>query len=103
VKSVEFLLSATAFTRLVSAGIKESFEFFAERRIHDFHTENHVDVFGCSEREARFAEQEIAGSTTDNDILIFVSGEMVTEYFDAPYHDKFSRSFSAAMEIRSSL
>ncbi|MGA9891904.1 MAG: hypothetical protein WBQ55_05950, partial [Xanthobacteraceae bacterium] len=67
-----------------------------------FDAEHHVDVFGCPEWETSGIKQQVACRPADDGILILMPSEVLAKFFETHYHTNPSRSFSTAIETRSS-
>jgi hypothetical protein len=55
--------------------------------VDNLHAEHHVKIFGCPKIDTGVGKQQIASRATDQGVLIFVTGEMLTKFVDTDYHD----------------
>ena len=94
-------LAVALFPGLISARFQESGESSCEVRVDDFDTQNHVQVFGCSERKSGFFEEEIAGGPSNQRVLLFVSSEVLAKLLYAGYRASRSKRSAAAAAMRS--
>ena len=101
-KAVEFPLAGRALSGLISACFQEIRKDHTELDTYHLDAQHNVEVFGGSKRKSGFAEKNIAGSAANKRVAIFVPGEILSEPVKSFHHVHCSRSWSTAMDKRSS-
>jgi len=87
-KPVEDPVTLAPLSDFITAFFDEGPESLRKDWVQRFDYEDDVEVLGRSEVETDIVHHELAGRPADQDILPFMTGEMVTKTLHSSYHPK---------------